>query len=171
MNLEDYLKGIRKIPDDELLAEFGIEDNISILINVDFDYVVGFLNENPQYREVGPSELEGKRVMRYTHETDQGVATKVMDYLTDFCLTGFGFGKGRKDEEYRRQKRDYRITVQFHPGSGDKSMGDQSRRIANAMVPIIQFILENNIPACITYFGHKYLEPFDFDRIVYHEPK
>ena len=32
MNLEDYLKGIRKIPDDELLAEFGIEDKGLFLI-------------------------------------------------------------------------------------------------------------------------------------------
>jgi len=167
MKLEEYLKAIKECPDEmidytalsgmkfknhKLTAEWGVYDNYSILLNANIKDVVRYLSESSKYF--------------HQNNYPNNIGAPRFHYIPGTVIIPIHSRGGDWNEKH------YSIQITLHPYQ-DKKIENISftRAIAMVIDDIGQFILKENISACIpTSRGWKYLDEKDPSRIVVHEP-
>lgn len=155
ITLEDYLREVHECPDEELTNRCGIYDNWPILLDADFDRVMGDLEISGKYAIV--TESYGYRLLHFTRGTIQVQA---------HSRVGRGLLRGDAEDK-RRQEQDYGMTLMLHPYQEKQMPEHPSRCIAIVAQDLISYANENGFPFCLTHVtGWGFLkEPH---RVVYH---
>ena len=169
MNLEEYLHALEDCPDEELTAELGVYDNYAIHLNAgSFADVLNHFNNDEDYRFLKAVESRREIYCSYIN-SKSNVIVQVIDHVKpspDLMLND-----GEEAKQHReKQENEYTLTIRLHPVYEDKREWNM-RGIASAIQDIGKFVLEKRIPACFAgSVGTKYHKPYDFSRIVYHQP-
>jgi hypothetical protein len=160
MKLEEYLKAIKECPDEQLTDEFGIYDNFNIFSKVDFFGFIKCLTDSNKYILVDKSQIFYGAVFKLNYVPGT-VEMYVYQRKTDISKT-----------RHRSLSGIYIVDMTIHPYQKKKIENvPWKRSIANVVVDIGQFLIDENIPTCmLNTTGWKYLDRHDDSLIVIHEP-
>jgi hypothetical protein len=161
MKLEDYLKAIKECPDEKLTKEFGIYDNFPIFVNADFHGIVKHFSEFGNYHIAGSGEVQSY-LLTEVHYNPGTVIMTIYNRETDMAKT----------RHHNVLSGVYAVQLTLHPYQKKKIENvPWLRAIAMAVDDIGQFLIKENIPACmLNTTGWDYLNTDNGSRLVVHEP-
>jgi hypothetical protein len=172
MKLEEYLHRVETCPDEEvefnsrkmslLQAEYGIYDNLPILLGVDYRKITNDLIGSRQSHEQFSGEYELKQTI-----TSEGTETSsIFHYVPGTVLIKVN---DRKISE-KTAIETFNVGIMLHPYQ-DKEIENTHwmRAIAKVLVDFGKYAVKNNLPLCLpNSVGSRYIQTDYSSRIVYH---
>jgi len=146
MRLDEYLKQLETCEDPERLQkELGINDNRSVLLNVNFDeFVADLLNQRFRMHQSGGNEGRINHIIDFIPGT---VRMQVCNRVSPYDTERFGMG-----ENSERQLAEYNVSVCLHLYQ-EQEIPDTDWRIAIAQVVIDfgKYAMRKGVPICFSH--------------------
>jgi len=176
MRIHEYLEAVRNCPDDLLRGEYGIHDNLVLLLNQEYDMLTAAFaastgNEHlfrERYHEITPGSIP------IIEESAPELASKLQNMIVerrngrrDFAceqgtvlvkvVPGVRFYSGRRAGKHaQRQFREFKTTISLHPYLRPRWEGRCSHRaLAEVLEDICQYAARTGTAVCVP-------EPFEW---------
>jgi hypothetical protein len=162
MDLEEYLEGLEQCGDDEveyldrgrigkasrLSVQFGVYDNMCILVRSDYDSLVERIAGHQHFRQDKAARIkDGVKITLFKY-VDGPIFIQALDYTANGRIWE-GMCSGNPDEVARQQV-DYNVVLILHPrGKNVKEREEETQKLADAVREICTLVIKSRIPACI----------------------
>jgi hypothetical protein len=178
-SLEEYLAVLRSTSDETTLKQsYGVYDNYYIYLRTDFDQLVGYLSQNGfvithNFCDQG-QRVEATRAYGFTPIGDfpdyrKAWLNNVQTELSIVNVPECGdcrFGRLPTSKRWLDElATKYHTTITIHP----KNSKEWGKDIAQTIIIIGEFCLENKVPACLPYANGSRQE-LTWERFLHHRP-